>query len=170
MGTSQSILELVAAAQLNVKKYEDRISNILEHIDGLNGSNANSKELRDTIVSLELAMVDIFSIFEARMQHHFKRGPFSRKLKSLLLEAGETDLADRVHQYYLAVNVLKHGKGASYRELLNNPSCLFALKTPEKTVSDEKYMPSIFIDVSTPGLFSGLATTIIDAYHFLESR
>ena len=170
MGTSQSILELVAAAQLNVKKYEDRISNIIEHIDGLNGSNANSKELTDMIVSLELAMVDIFSTFEARMQHHFKRGPFSRKLKSLLLDAGETDLADRVHQYYLAVNVLKHGKGASYRELLNNPSCLFALKTPEKTVSDEKYMPSIFIDVSTPGLFSGLAMTIIDAYYFLESR
>ena len=170
MGTSQSILEVVAAAQLNVKKYEDRISNILKHIDGLNGSNANSKELTDMIVSLELAMVDIFSTFEARMQHHFKRGPFSRKLKSLLLDAGETDLADRVHQYYLAVNVLKHGKGASYRELLNAPSCLFVLKTPEKTISDEKGMPSICIDVSTPGLFSGLAMTIIDAYHFLESR
>ena len=170
MGTSQSILELVAAARFNVKKYEDRISNILKHIDGLNGSNANSKELTDMIVSLELAMVDIFSTFEARMQHHFKRGPFSRKLKSLLLDAGETDLADRVHQYYLAVNVLKHGKGASYRELLNAPSCLFVLKTPEKTISDEKGMPSIFIDVSTPGLFSGLAMTIIDAYHFLESR
>ena len=170
MGTSQSILELVAAAQLNVKKYEDRISNILKHIDGLNGSNANSKELSDMIVSLELAMVDIFSTFEARMQHHFKRGPFSRKLRSLLLDAGETDLADRVHQYYLAVNVLKHGKGASYRELLNAPSCLFVLKTPEKTISDEKCMPSICIDVSTPGLFSGLAMTIIDAYHFLENR
>ena len=170
MGTSQSILEVVAAAQLNVKKYEDRISNILKHIDGLNGSNANSKELTDMIVSLELAMVDIFSTFEARMQHHFKRGPFSRKLKSLLLDAGETDLADRVHQYYLAVNVLKHGKGASYRELLNAPSCLFVLKTPEKTISDEKGMPSICIDVSTPGLFSGLAMTIIDAYYFLENR
>ncbi len=170
MGSSQSILELVAAAQLNVKKYEDRISNILKHIDGLNGSNANSKELTDMIVSLELAMVDIFSTFEARMQHHFKRGPFSRKLKSLLLDAGETDLADRVHQYYLAVNVLKHGKGASYRELLNAPSCLFEIKTPKGIISNEEYAPSKFIDVSTPGLFNGLASTIIDAYHFLESR
>ena len=170
MGSSQSILELVAAAQLNVKKYEDRISNILNHIDGLNGSNANSKELTDMIVSLELAMVDIFSTFEARMQHHFKRGPFSRKLKSLLLDAGETDLADRVHQYYLAVNVLKHGKGASYRELLKSPTSLFAVTAPPADPTDEAQANQSLIDVTAPSFFEGLTNTIIEAYHFLEGK
>ena len=170
LGSSQTILELVAAAQLNVKIYEDRISDILKHIDGLTGSSAQGKELRGAVASLELVMVDMFSVFEARMQHHFKRGPFSRKLTSLLLEAGETDLADRVHQHYLMINVLKHGKGASYRELLNAPSYLFVIKTPEEITSNEEHAPSNFIDVSTPGLFNGLASTIIDAYHFLESR
>ena len=168
--SSRSIIEIVSAAQLNAKTYEDRISDILKHIDSRSGFSAQGKELRGAVASLELMMVDIFSIFEARMQHHFKRGPFSRKLTSLLLEAGEAELADRVHQYYLMINVLKHGKGASYRELLNAPSYLFVIKTPEEITSNEEHAPSNFIDVSTPGLFNGLASTIIDAYHFLESR
>ena len=170
MGSSQTILELVVAAELNAKVHEDRISDILKHIDGLTGSSAQGKELRGAVASLELVMVDIFSVFEARMQHHFKRGPFSRKLTSLLLKAGETDLADRVHQYYLMVNVLKHGKGSSYRELLNAPSCLFVLKTSEEIISNEENAPSTLIDASAPSVFSGLAATIIDSYYFLQSR
>ena len=170
MRSSQSILELVAETRLNATTYENIISDNLKHIDDLTIPNVQGRELRGAVASLELVMVDIFSIFEARMQHHFKRGPFSRKLTSLLLDAGETDLADRVHQHYLMINVLKHGKGSSYRELLNAPSCLFEIKTPEGIISNEEYAPSKFIDVSTPGLFNGLASTIIDAYHFLESR
>ena len=170
MRSLQSILELVAETRLNATTYENLISDNLKHIDDLTIPNVQGRELRGAVASLELVMVDIFSIFEARMQHHFKRGPFSRKLTSLLLDAGETDLADRVHQHYLMINVLKHGKGSSYRELLNAPSCLFEIKTPEGIISNEEYAPSKFIDVSTPGLFNGLASTIIDAYHFLESR
>ena len=160
----------MAETRLNATTYENLISDNLKHIDDLTIPNVQGRELRGAVASLELVMVDIFSIFEARMQHHFKRGPFSRKLTSLLLDAGETDLADRVHQHYLMINVLKHGKGSSYRELLNAPSCLFEIKTPEGIISNEEYAPSKFIDVSTPGLFNGLASTIIDAYHFLESR
>ena len=160
----------MAETRLNATTYENLISDNLKHIDDLTIPNVQGRELRGAVASLELVMVDIFSIFEARMQHHFKRGPFSRKLTSLLLDAGETDLADRVHQHYLMINVLKHGKGSSYRELLNAPSCLFEIKTPKGIISNEEYAPSKFIDVSTPGLFNGLASTIIDAYHFLESR
>ena len=170
MGASQSLLELVAAAQANAKTSEDRISEILKLMDGQNGSDAQVEELRAATVSLELAAVDIFSLFEARMQHHFRRGPFSRKLKSLLLEAEQTDLADRVHQYYLAINVLKHGKGASYRELLNAPSTLFVVKPTEGIIANEAHAPAGLVDVSVPGFFNGLTTTILEAYHFLENR
>ncbi len=170
MGTSQNLLELVAAAQANAKTYEDRISDVLKLMGGQDGSDAQVDELRVTTASLESAAVDIFSLFEARMQHHFRRGPFSRKLKSLLLEAGQTDLADRVHQYYLAINVLKHGKGASYRELLNAPSALIVVKPTEDTTADEAHPPAGLVDVSVPGFFDGLTTTILEAYHFLENR
>ena len=170
MGASQSLLELVAAAQANAKTSKDRISEILKRMDGQNGSDAQVEELRAATVSLELVAVDIFSLFEARMQHHFKRGPFSRKLKSLLLKAEKTDLADRFHQYYLAINVLKHGKGASYRELLNDPSNLFNVKQNEVIVADETQPPASLVDISAPGFFNGLTSTILEAHHFLENK
>jgi len=170
MDAPQSLLELVAVAQANAKTSEDKISEILKLTDGQAGSNAQVEELRTTTASLEVAAVDIFSLFEARMQHHFKRGPFSRKLKSLLLEAGKNDLADRVHQYYLAINVLKHGKGASYRELLAASNALIVVKQNENTAADETHPPDSLIDVSVPGFFEGLTATILEAYHFLENR
>ena len=170
MATSQSLLELIAAAQVTAKAFENRISETLKLMDGSVGTDAQVKELRRATKALELAAVDIFSIFEARMQHHFKRGPFSRKLKALLLESKELDLAERLHKYYLAVNVLKHGKGASYRELLNSPTSLFDVKSPQTANSDETQPSVSLIDVTALGFFSGLTTTIADAYHFLVDK
>ena len=170
MATSQSLLELIAAAQVTAKAFENRISEALKLMDGSVGTDAQVKELRRATKALELAAVDIFSIFEARMQHHFKRGPFSRKLKALLLESKELDLAERLHKYYLAVNVLKHGKGASYRELLNSPTSLFDVKSPQTANSDETQPWVSLIDVTALGFFAGLTTTIADAYHFLEDK
>lgn len=170
MGSSQGLLELIGTAQANAKTFEGCISEILERMDGKNGSNAQIEELSSAIVSLELTAVDTWSLFEARMQHHFRRGPFSQKLKSLLLKADQPDLANRVHQYYLAINVLKHGKGASYRELLNTPNTLFIVKPPEDIIADEEHAPTGLIDVSVPGFFDGLIKTILEAYHFLENR
>ncbi|MDT2057024.1 MAG: hypothetical protein RMX57_03755 [Planktomarina sp.] len=170
MATSQSLLEQIAAAQVTAKALEDRISEALKLMDGSLGTDAQVKELRRATKALELAAVDIFSIFEARMQHHFKRGPFSRKLKALLLESKQPDLADRLHKYYLAVNVLKHGKGASYRELLNSPTSLFDVKSPQATNSEEAQPTAGLIDVTVLGFFDGLTKTIVDAYHFLEDK
>ena len=96
MANSQSLLEQIAAAQVTAKALEDRISEALKLMDGSLGTDAQVKELRRATKALELTAVDIFSIFEARMQHHFKRGPFSRKLKALLLESKQPDLADRL--------------------------------------------------------------------------
>ena len=170
MRASQSVPELVAAAQANAKTSEDRVSGILKLMDGQNGSDAQVKELRAATDALELAAVDIFSLFEARMQHHFKRGPFSRKLQSLLLEVGEAELANKVYQYYLAINVLKHGKGASYRELLASPSSHSIVKMIESRIDDETRGSHGLIDVNASGFFDGLSATIIEAYNFLENR
>ena len=170
MAASQSLLELVATARVTVKASEDRISQALTNMAGPNGTELHAKELRRASKALELVAVDIFSTFEARMQHHFKRGPFSRKLKTLLLESKQPDLADRLHKYYLAVNVLKHGKGASYRELLKSPTSLFAVTALPADPTDEAQANQSLIDVTAPGFFEGLTDTIIEAYHFLEGK
>ena len=170
MSVSQSLLELVATAQVTAKASEDRISQALTNMARPNRTELHAKELRRASKALELVAVDIFSTFEARMQHHFKRGPFSRKLKTLLLESKQPDLADRLHKYYLAVNVLKHGKGASYRELLKSPTSLFAVTAPPADPTDEAKANQSLIDVTAPGFFEGLTDTIIEAYHFLEGK
>ncbi len=140
MDTSQGIVETVAAARVVVA--------------GLGGGDSDK---------VAAAAVDLFTLFEARMQHHFKRGPFSRKLKALLLEAGKPDLANRVYQYYLAVNVLKHGKGASHRELLALATPLFMVNQGQ----DDAQAP--LIDVITAGFFDGLCEVVLEAYDFLEN-
>ena len=161
MEVSQSIPELVAAAQTVAKTSQDRISEILD------GAEDQCEEFVAATVAIERAAIDIFSVFEARLQHHFKRGPFSRKLKTALMDAGQPDLADRIHQHYLAINVLKHGTGASYRELLNNKSTLITVKPSTETPTDNS---TGLIDVTVPGFFDRLAATLLDAYRFLENK
>ncbi|MCK4862438.1 MAG: hypothetical protein KAS85_11050, partial [Rhodobacteraceae bacterium] len=68
------------------------------------------------------------------------------------------------------INVLKHGKGASYRELLKTPSTLVVVKPTEDSTADEAHPTAGLVDVSVPGFFDGLTTTILEAYHFLENR
>ncbi len=165
MEASQSIPDLIATAQANAKTSEDRVSELLTQMEGLSGSPSQVSELDAATAALEMIAVDTFTMFEARMQHHFKRGPFSRKLHALLVASGETDLAQRVHQYYLAVNVLKHGTGASYRELLSTPNLKFSVR-PAATADGGKSL----VDVTGAGFFDGLSATVLEAYAFLESR
>ncbi|MGR3635458.1 MAG: hypothetical protein ACU0BK_05960 [Shimia sp.] len=170
MKNSQNVQDLIAAAQAKAKVSEDRILEVREQLEGQTASEAQVEDLRTANVALELVAVDIFTLFEARMQHHFKRGPFSRKLRAALLDAGQTDLAGRFHEYYLAINVLKHGKGASYRELLAASTTLFHVRRTETPNSQGEQAPSSLIDIDVPGFFDGLATTLLEAHQFLENR
>lgn len=170
METSLSVPQLIAAALAKAKSSEDQIAKGHEQSEGPDRIAPQAEDPRAAYVALELLAVDTFSMFEARMQHHFKRGPFSRKLKALLVDAGQTNLADRLHQYYLAINVLKHGTGASYRELRDTPNALFPVKMAENTSAVEDHAPSTLIDVGVPGFFDGLAETLTAAHAFLEAR
>ena len=166
MEATQSVIELVADAQAKAKASEQRVAEIETLIAEQGASEDASEELSELLSGMEAAVVDIYSLFESRMQRNFKRGPFSRKLKVLLMEAENPDLADRIHQYYLAVNVLKHGTGASYRELVASPSS----RIVTKPVGSDGEQSTSLIDVSGIGFFDGLAEAILDACAFLEKR
>lgn len=166
MEATQSVIELVADAQTKAQASEQRVAEIETLIAERGASENATKELSELLSGMEAAVVDIYSLFEARMQRNFKRGPFSRKLKALLMEAKNPDLADRIHQYYLAVNVLKHGTGASYRELVASPSSRIVVRS----VGSDAEQSTSLIDVSGIGFFDGLAEAILDACAFLEKR
>jgi len=109
---------------------------------------------------IEAMTVETVSAFEARLQHHFARGPFFVKLRNKLKEDGHMDLAQTVYHYYLAANVLKHGGGKSYRELENSPDQPFTLQD-----EDDKAR----IDVTTDNFLSTLVAALQDAHQKLET-
>lgn len=169
MTSSQTLPELVNAAVTAAKASQNRISAILEQAQSQPLSGAQIEEMTSETVAIELAAVDIFTVFEARMQRHFKRGPLSRKVEARLSAAGHADLAHRLHQYYLAINVLKHGTGASHRELLSAKKPMFAVIQAAEGPARAEGAPSGLIDVMSPRFFDGLAETILEAFQFLEN-
>lgn len=112
---------------------------------------------------IEAASVELAAAFEARMQHHFKRGPFYKKLHKLLLDNENPALASRIHHYATAVSVIKHGPGASYRELKSIPDLPFKIRVPAAE-------PHTLVDVTTGNFFANLALTLEEAHQFLETR
>lgn len=166
----QNVPELVAAARTTAKTAQERVADVLKLIGEERASEEHAEELRAATLIIEATAIDIFSHFELQMQHHFRRGPFSRKLKALLLASDQPDLANRLHQYYLAINVLKHGKGASYSELRNTKDNPFAMKKSQRKSVDDAHPEPGLIDVTTPGFFDGLAATILEAHSFLENK
>lgn len=152
MDASPTLPDLVAAAQANARVQYDLIA-----------QSADPDQHLAAIATINALAVDIFAVFEVRMQHHFKRGPFSRKLHALLTGAGQPDLAYRMYQYYLAINVLKHGTGSSYRELLTSKTHLFAVNPVDAATEGGS-----LIDVTPPEFFDGLTGAILECYRFLE--
>ncbi len=163
MEVSQSVPELIAAAQANADMHKLKIDETLASMGEEQGSEPQLNDLQAATSAIELLAVDIFAVFEARMQHHFKRGPFSRKLKALLTRAGQPELAHKIYQYYLAINVLKHGIGSSHRELLQFPNQFFDVKSAKDSDASGS-----LIDVTAQGFFEGLTTAILESYTFLE--
>jgi len=111
---------------------------------------------------IEAAIIDLAATFEARSQHHFKRGPFYKKLRALLIENNQAALAVDIQNYSNAVNVLKHGTGASYRELKAAKSLPFTLKIPAGNIR--------LVDVTQDSFFAGFVATLDRAHQFLQSR
>ena len=110
------------------------------------------------VSEIEASVVETVSAFEARLQHHFARGPFFVKLRNKLTAEGHTELAQSVFHYYLAANVLKHGGGKSLRELEK-------LDDQPFTLQDED--GKALIDVTTDGFLSGLVQALGQAQSVL---
>lgn len=169
MGAIEGVPLLLTAAEAIARNANDGFSEtheILEH----RAETALVNRLRVITVEIEVAAVGIFSLFEARMQHHISRGPFFRELRKLLAANEQVDLAEKLHQYYLAVNVLKHGRGASYEELRAIPHLPFVVKGPDDAFFNEGDVaePDGLVNVVADGFFDGLIETLRRAYAFLE--
>lgn len=87
---------------------------------------------------LAASAIGIFSLYEARLQAEFGWDkPFSM-LRTELCNCGRPDIAERIENYCLAINVLKHGEGASHNALLSRRSSLpFRVRATSEDFYDE---------------------------------
>jgi len=105
-------------------------------IKGLQTSGATSLVKTLQMVQLQKAIfaVGMFSIFEANLQEGLSCSNGFDEAKKILEGEGELDLRERFIDLFLAVNVLKHGRGRSYDALVVKADALpFRIKLPDES-------------------------------------
>jgi hypothetical protein len=105
-------------------------------IEALQTSGATSLVKTLQMVQLQKAIlaVGMFSIFEARLQEGLSCSNGFGEAKKILDDEGVPDMKGRFDDLFLAVNVLKHGRGRSYDALVEKADALpFRIKLPDES-------------------------------------
>ncbi|WP_226067921.1 hypothetical protein [Dickeya zeae] len=113
--------------------YEKTANELLE-----TGSTPPIKNLQALNLQKIIHAVGMFSIFEAHLQRGLNCKNGFKEVELILYQAGKQTLKEDFHNYYLAINALKHGDGASYAKLVDKISTLnFVVETPTTPTIEE---------------------------------
>jgi hypothetical protein len=125
-------------------------------LDALNAAQARTTEALQTssntalvktlqMVQLQkvVSAVGMFSIFDALLQDRLKCAEGFKGAADILKDQGAADLEARFETLKLSINVLKHGKGRSYEELLKRDLLPFKLKQPGENFFNEGDMAEV---------------------------
>lgn len=94
--------------------------------------------LRTCSMAITIVAVGLIGTFEGMLQRRFGWNDAYTALDKLLRDQTRADLADRLLDYRLAINALKHGEGRSYEILLAKRAALpFAIKGKGDAFFDE---------------------------------
>ncbi|WP_242153295.1 hypothetical protein [Sphingomonas sp. BAUL-RG-20F-R05-02] len=105
-------------------------------------------------MAITLIAVGVIGTFEGMLQQRFACNDAYAELDKMLRDKKRCDLADRLVDYRLAVNVLKHGAGRSYNTLLSRRTELpFAIKGAGEAFFDEGDVSEVGGLVDTRGEF-----------------
>jgi hypothetical protein len=102
-------------------------------VEALQVSGATTLVKTLQMIQLQKAIfaVGMFSMFEATLQECLKCKNGFLQAKKILEREKESILKERFDNFYLAINVLKHGHGDSYRALIDKAASLpFRVKLP----------------------------------------
>lgn len=105
-------------------------------IEALQTSSATSlvKTLQMIQLQKTILAVGMFSIFEANLQEGLSCSNGFDNAKKILDDEGELSIKERFEDLFLAINVLKHGRGRSYDTLVEKAEALsFRIKLPNES-------------------------------------
>ena len=96
------------------------------------------KNLQTIKLQKAIIAVGMFSLFESMLQDGLSCRNGFEEAKKILVQAGYINLKNRFEEFICAINVLKHGKGKSYNELITKSSTLpFKIKLIGEDFFDE---------------------------------
>jgi len=108
-------------------------------IEALQTSGATTlvKTLQMVQLQKVVTAVGMFSIFDALLQDRLGCAEGLKEAAEILKGQGARELEGRFENLRLAVNVLKHGEGRSYRDLLEKQALPFRIKRPDEAFFNE---------------------------------
>lgn len=137
---------------------------LLHTIDALQTSGATSYIKTFQMVQLQKAIsaVGMFSMFDAMLQNQLNCKDGFKEAGRILEIQGKTELNKIFSDLQLAINVLKHGKGRSYNELVEKANTLpFKVKRPDECFFDEGNVAEVATLVEADDAFVLLCATVI---------
>lgn len=127
------------------------------------GATHPIKNLQALNLQKTIHAVGLFSIFEAHLQRSLNCKNGFKEAESILDQAGQQVLKDEFHDYYLAINALKHGDGASYNTLVAKINSLdFVVDTPSTPVYEEGDVTGVIGLVRVDDAFIENCLSVID--------
>ncbi|MFA5215968.1 hypothetical protein [Sulfuricurvum sp.] len=133
-------------------------------IEALQTSSATSLVKTLQMIQLQKAILAIgmFSIFEAKLQDCLNCYNGFSEAKNILADQGELHMKERFNDLYLAVNVLKHGRGGSYDALVTKAESLpFRIKLPDESFFLEGDASEVFTLIKVDDAFVQHCSSVI---------
>lgn len=148
--TTFGLHALEAAARLTHKELQS------------SGATRLVKTLQMIQLQKAISAVGMFSMFEAALQDHLQSTNGFREAGALLDAKGEGALKQQFYSLQLAINVLKHGKGRSYEELVQRAASLpFRVKLPDENFFNEGDVAELLTLVEVDDAFVLLCAQVI---------
>lgn len=145
----------------------ERIINELQ----TSGATSLVKTLQMVQLQKSIFAVGMFSIFEAILQEGLGCSNGFGEAKKILKDQGELDLKERFDDLFLAINVLKHGRGPSYDALVVKADTLpFRIKLPDESFFFEGDVCEISTLIEVDDAFVQLCGTAINDVSMVISR
>ena len=125
------------STRFSLNTLSDVESKILKELE-TSGSTYLVKTLQ--MIQLQRAIIAIgsFSLLESILQDKLKCEDGFKEAKNRLIKSGHIELCNNFDNFICAINVLKHGRGRSYKKLISKKGSLpFKVKLPEKEIFNQ---------------------------------
>ena len=109
-----------------------------------------------------ILVVGMFSIFEAHLQQGLNCSNGFDEAKEILEDKGELDLKERFNDFFLSINVLKHGRGRSYDALVAKAEALpFRIRLSNESFFSEGDVSEVSTLIEVDDAFVQLCADVI---------